>query len=322
MNTRTIDPNTELLPEEQALLDGKTLDATGNIVESADDDTSTDDAGLSADALAAIAAKGETPTADTTTTEELPADDTTAAAPAPAAQAYNVADPAKFDETRTALLTKRAEALKQFVDEGTMNSDEFAAIDAEVMSGLEQLTINRTLHEANVQAEQNRMQAALATIMADGAAKGVDYAADPALQALFDTKMRTLAASDAMQGKGAAEIYQATHAEVLRMFGKAGAPAPSPAPAPAGTPAAAAPAAPAPAPKPAIPPTLGQMPNAAPVDIGNDLTTTLMGMDDPDQAEAMMARMSPAQRQAALRATVGTQPLRRSGAHRNAPAEA
>jgi hypothetical protein len=64
------------------------------------------------------------------------------------------------------------------------------------------------------------------------------------------------------------------------------------------------------------------MPNAAPVDIGADLTSTLMGMDDPDQAEAMLNRMAPAQRQAALRATVGSQPLRRSGAHRNTTAEA
>jgi hypothetical protein len=316
MTTNTMNQDTDLLPEEQALLDGKTLNAAGNIVDSADDDTGTgDDAGLSADALAAIAAKGErTAGADDSGTEPAaPAQ----AAPAPA---YNVADPAKFDETRQALLAKRAGAMKELMD-GVMEPDAFAAIDSEVMSGLEQLTINRTLHEANVQQEQARMQAALSTIMADGAAKGVDYAGDPALQALFDTKMRAIATRDDMAGKTAAEIYQATHAEVLRMFGK-GTAAPSPSPAPAANAPAAAPAAAAPAPKPQIPPTLGQMPNAAPVDIGADLTTTLMGMDDPDQAEAMLARMAPAQRNAALRATVGTTPLRRSGAQRGATAEA
>lgn len=318
MSTNNAHPDTDLLPEEQALLDGKTLDSSGNIADPADDGEQTAAGELNAEALAAIAAKADGQPAGTNEGEQEAAP---AAEQQPAAPAYNVADPTKFDETRQALLAKRAEAMKGLM-EGTIEPDAFAQVDTEVMQGLEQLTINRTLHEANVQAEQQRMQAALSAVMADGAAKGIDYANDVGLQALFDAKLRTVAATDEMKGKSAAEVYQATHAEVLRMFGKVGA-APAPAPAASGkaAPAPAA-AAPAPAPKPQIPPTLGMMPAAASVDVGNDLTSTILSMDDPDQAEAMLRGMNASQRTAALRATMPTTPLRRTGAHRNAPAEA
>lgn len=310
----TIDPTTDLLPDEQALLDGKTITPPGTTTDEHDatqgaagTDTGTesdDTAALDAEALAAIAAKGERPADEGT--PAATADDTSAAPAAPAPPTYVVDDPAKFEETRQALLTKKAEAMKGLMD-GTIEVDAFMQVDAEVTAGLQELTKNATLHEANLQQERTRQQSALSEIAADGTKHGIDYT-DPGLAALFDTKMRTLAATPEMAGKSASDIYRATHTEVLKLFGKTAA---APAPAPAPTPAAAATPAPAPAPKPQIPPTLGQMPNAAPVDIGNDLTNTIMSMDNPDEAEAMMARMPAAQRTSVLRATMPTTPNRR-----------
>lgn len=287
-----IDPHTDLLPDEQALLDGKTIEATApGTQQAADDDTG--DEGLDAAALAAIANKG--------TEAEPPAPDEgaiEAPAPAPAPSRLDAGDPATFDATRTELLAKKADAMKQLI-EGVMEPDEFAKIDGEVTLGLEQLTKNITLHDMNEQAERQRQTDTLAAIRDSATKVGIDYA-DAGIAALFDAKLRTVATQPDMQGRSASDIYQATHKEVLKLFGKDVALAPTPAPAPA--PAVAT--APAPAPKPTIPPTLGAMPNAAPVNVGQDLTNTIMSMDNPDEAEAMMSRMPANQRESVLRATM------------------
>lgn len=307
-----IDPHDDLLPEEKALLEGRAIDSEPPAAEPAAAPPADDGealAALSAEALAAIAAKAEAPAEAPAPTEAAatPAEAPAEPPAAPAPPSYNVADPAKFDETRQALLTKKAEAMKGLMD-GTIEVDAFMAVDNEVTQGLQDLTKNVTLHEANVQAEANRQRSVLDSIRADAAKVGIDYS-DPDVGGLFDSKMRTIAAAPENAGKSVDEIFALTNTAVLKLFGKGGAAAPPPAPTPAPTAAAPTPA--APAPKPTIPPTLGLMPNAAPVDVGQDLTNTIMAMDDPDQAEAMMAKMPAAQRQSALRATLPNTPQRR-----------
>lgn len=292
-----IDPHTDLLPDEQALLDGKTIEAPApGTQQAADDDTG--DESLDAAALAAIANKG------TETDPPAPAEGAIEApAPAPVPSRLDAGDPATFDATRTELLAKKADAMKQLI-EGIMEPDEFAKIDGEVTLGLEQLTKNITLHDMNMQAETKRQTDTLAAIRDSATKVGIDYA-DAGIAALFDAKLRTVATQPDMQGKSASELYQATHKEVLKLFGKDVAATPAPAPAPAAA------AAPTPAPKPTIPPTLGAMPNAAPVNVGQDLTNTIMSMDNPDDAEAMMSRMPPSQRESVLRATMPATASRR-----------
>lgn len=296
----TVNPDTDLLPDEQALLDGKTIS-----VNPPDESGGTDDGALSAEALAAIAAKGvdeaATPAPPPVEAAATPAEAPAEPPAAPVPPAYNVADPTKFDETRQALLTKKAEAMKGLMD-GTLEVDAFMAVDNEVTQGLQDLTKNVTLHEANLQAETNRQRAVLDTIRADAAKVGIDYN-DPDVGGLFDSKMRTIAAAHENVGKSVDDIFALTNAAVLKLFGKTPGAAPAPTPAPAAAPTAAAPV-PAPAPRPQIPPTLGVLPSAAAPAVSNGLLETLSGIEDPDAAEAMLANMPAHQREQTLRATI------------------
>ena len=126
-----IDPHTDLLPDEQALLDGKAIGA--------DDDTgSTDVDDAAQSAAAAAAASDADPDLETEGTEvkdppAAPAADAADPAAAAAAdkpadepakdakpedlfQGYDVTDPSKFDEARDALIEKKATEFQKLMD--------------------------------------------------------------------------------------------------------------------------------------------------------------------------------------------------------------
>ena len=132
-----------------------------------------DDGDLTAEALAAIAA------------------DEPAATAAPAAPRYRAGDPAAFKAQRTELTTEKAKALKDLM-EGVIEPDAYSAIVDAVDDKLDALTVQRTLHEANVQTEQQTQATVLDGIMKAAKGQGVDYA-DPKVAKQFDTAMAMLA---------------------------------------------------------------------------------------------------------------------------------
>jgi len=127
---------------------------------------------LSAEALAAIA-------------DEPPA-------PAQAAPRYKAGDPADFATQRAELNALKAKGLKDLMD-GVIEPEAYSAIEADVSEKLDALTVRRTLHEANVQTEQQTQGDALGALM-DAAKKAgeVDYA-DPKAAKQFDVAMTMLA---------------------------------------------------------------------------------------------------------------------------------
>ena len=136
-----------------------------------------------------------------------------------------------------------------------------------------------------------------AVALASKKAGHIDYATDSLACQQFDAQFAAVRLDPANAKLPPAEQAQKAHNLVLAMRGIAPTAAPAPSPAPAAT-SSAAPA------KPVVPPSLASMPAAAAQPIGADPLDDIMGIEDPDVREARWAALTPAQRNAALRATV------------------
>jgi hypothetical protein len=162
-----------------------------------DDDE--DDAADAADEDTGNPAPGaELSAGDETTGDELSAEALAAIAdephvPAQAAPRYKAGDPADFATQRAALNAEKAKGLKDLMD-GVIEPEAYSAIEAGVSEKLDALTVRRTLHEANVQTEQQTHDSALEALMTAAKKAGeVDYAADPKAAKQFDAAMTMLA---------------------------------------------------------------------------------------------------------------------------------
>lgn len=165
------------------------------------------------------------------TPEQLAAiagDDTPEPAPA---RRYKTVDPADLQAQRAEQIGIKAKALKDLMD-GVIEPEEYSRIETEVADKLEELAVQRTLHEANVQTEQLTQEAELDKIIAAAKKAGeVDYRADPKAAKQFDTAMAMLAQDG--EKRTYAKLVEEAHQAVLAIRGIK----PAAAPAPAATPA-------------------------------------------------------------------------------------
>ena len=154
---------------------------------------------LSAEALAAVAGDDE--------------------APAPAAPRYTTDDLAGMAAQRAELTTTKAKALKDLMD-GVIEPEEYSRIEGEVSDKLDALTVQRTLHEANVQTEAQQQASVLDTIMRAAKKAGeVDYTTDAKAAKQFDTAMKML--GDDGEKRSYAELAADAHKMVLAARGVA-----------------------------------------------------------------------------------------------------
>ncbi len=166
--------------------------------EQAESDKPGTDNALSAEALEAIAADE--------------------AQPEPAATPrYKAGDPTEFKAKRDEQIAVKAKGLKDLMD-GVIEPEEYSRIEAEVSDALDALTVQRTLHEANVQTEQQTQETALDKIITAAKKSGeVDYLADAKAAKQFDTAMKMLADDGEMRTY--AELAAEAHKVVLAVRG-------------------------------------------------------------------------------------------------------
>ena len=251
-----------------------------------DADDETDDAGTAAADTKGDPADGD---GDQAATLPLEAETVVAAAedpaPAPAAAPrYNAGDPADFKTQRTELTTEKAKALKDLM-EGVIEPDAYSAIVDAVDDKLDALTVRRTLHEANVQTEQQTQGNALDSLMAAAKKAGeVDYGADPKAAKQFDAAMAMLA--EPGDTRSYAEQVAEAHKAVLAIRGVK----PAAAQAAAAAPALAA----TPRENGKGPMTLRNVPAAATPNTGGGWQEQLASLSGQDY-EAAFARLTPAQ---------------------------
>ena len=140
-------------------------------------------------------------------------------APAPAAPRYTTDDLAGLAAQRAELTTTKAKALKDLMD-GVIEPEEYSRIEGEVSDKLDALTVQRTLHEANVQTEAQQQASVLDTIMRAAKKAGeVDYATDAKAAKQFDTAMKML--GDDGEKRSYAELAADAHKMVLAARGVA-----------------------------------------------------------------------------------------------------
>lgn len=210
-----------------------------------------------------------------------------------------------FKAERQKIKDAEADIDKRWVD-GALTDEERLAKLAEQRDLRDDLvrqeTRAETITELNRQNAQRGQVATLRSIAeASQKAGEVDYSVEKNALA-FNQMLGAVMADGDNAGKSFADLAQLAHEALCATRGvKRQAAA---APAPAAAPAAAAPT---PAPKPQIPQTLHGMPVAGAVPVGNDFLSTLNAADDPDAAEAALAALPKAQRDALIRATVPSQ---------------
>jgi SWI/SNF-related matrix-associated actin-dependent regulator 1 of chromatin subfamily A len=302
-------PDDDLLPEERELMNTKPTTAaaveTGLDEEPAAAVVATDvteaTAAAEADpAAAAAASAAETPpTAEALA--EIAADEATVAAPAPAPQ-FRVASSEAIEADMQALETEKAEAFQKVMS-GDMEAAEYSKLEAATNRKIGKLQAQITLAEANAQTAAQAEASTVFALMDRSQRTGqLDYRADVTAQKQFDLALLMAEADPENAGKSFADLCETAHSAVLAMRGIAKAAAVTAAPAVAAV--VAAPAAPA-APKPRdIPQTLVNLPAAAAVPVGNDFMTQFNAITDPDEADALLASMPKAQRQALMRSTM------------------
>lgn len=140
-------------------------------------------------------------------------------APAPAAPRYTTDDLAGLAAQRAELTTTKAKALKDLMD-GVIEPEEYSRIEGEVSDKLDALTVQRTLHEANVQTEAQQQAAVLDTIMRAAKKAGeVDYTTDAKAAKQFDTAMKML--GDDGEKRSYSELAADAHKMVLAARGVA-----------------------------------------------------------------------------------------------------
>lgn len=236
------------------------------------------------------AAEADAPgAADELSAEALAAISDEPQAPARDAPRYKAGDPADFSTQRASLNAEKAKGLKDLMD-GVIEPEAYSAIEADVSEKLDALTVRRTLHEANVQTEQQIHSSALDVLMTAAKKAGeVDYAADAKAAKQFDAAMAMLA--EPGDTRTYAEQVADAHKAVLAIRGVKSA-------APTAALAAATVAAAALAAKPREngkgPMTLRNVPAAAVPSTGGGWQEQLATLSGQDY-EAAFARLTPAQ---------------------------
>jgi len=174
---------------------------------------------LTAEQLAAIAEEGEQPGGGT---EDEDGNGTPQAGAEHAAEAeaepkrYRVDTPEALAAAKKELRDKKAKAFKDYSD-GVIDAEEFSRIDDEVADALENLTVQRTLHTANVQTEAEKQNDVLGKIIATAKEAGeIDYT-DPAAAKQFDAAMTMIAADG--KRRSYEQLAQAAHSAVLAARG-------------------------------------------------------------------------------------------------------
>ena len=307
----------DLMPEEREAMTGEkpsaaaqpapTGEALADAAVATDEgaDESIDEGAGSSDAAAGAAADGNAAepvdqAAAAAALAELDAGQTKTEAP----RAFEV--PADdFNAKRTELRTQKRAVHEKWANGELSDTEYFEqtdALDDQIAAIVTEQSRKATLADINRQNEARVLQAqadaetqAMAAIAVASKKEGhIDYATDALACKQFDAQFEAVRLDPANATLPPAERAQKAHNLVLAMRGIAPTAAPAAAPAPA--PAAAA--------KATIPPSLASMPAAAAQPIGADPLDDIMGIEDPDVREAKWAALSPAQRNAALRATV------------------
>lgn len=207
-------------PATVAELSGDEADETP----AADGQDDADSEGGTTDEAGAAAADDTQPADDSAATEDEPP-----AAPLPK---YTVGDAEAIKEERKQLLADKAKALKDMMD-GVIDPDAYSAREAEIQQALDDLLVRKTLHEANVQSEQQANTAAINAIIQRAKKAGeIDYQADEKAQRQFDTALNMLAQDPDEASTPRAELLEKAHAAVLAVRGIAKKPAAAAAPAP------------------------------------------------------------------------------------------
>jgi hypothetical protein len=287
MNTRDDD----LLPDERALLEGKTLNSDKDepVQAAADLDDETP-----ADAPAEPAAEsGEEAAAPVEAKDEVVE---------PTRPTYDSTGERDFKAERTALRSEEATIERKW-SEGELSDEDRATQLNDVRDKLDDVlraqTRADTIADLNRQAAAQEQQKALSAVAQASAKAGeLDYS-DQKVAAAFDRMIAAVLSDPDNAGKPFAEIAQMTHAALCATRGVQRQVATNATPPKGDKPSQASMRA-------TIPQTLGNMPPAAAAPVGNDALTSLAAMDDPDAAEASLAAMSATQRKALLRSTMPT----------------
>lgn len=296
----------DMLPDERALLEGKTPSADTGAADDTTSQAAGDDAAPGSTPPGDQAPAGATDdegAIDQATLEAVASDDAT-----PARPTYDTPEARDFKAERTALRAQESEIEKKWGD-GEITDEERAAQLTDVRDKLDdalrEQTRADTIADLNRQSVIQTQQQVLAGISdASRKAGELDYT-DSKVATAYDRMLGAVMADPDNGSKSFAELAQLAHDGLCAVRGvKRGAPPPPPPPA-ADTPTTAAPGAkPAAAARPQIPQTLSGMPAAAATPVSNDMATSLAAMDDPDAAEAMLASLSAGQRQQLLRSTM------------------
>jgi hypothetical protein len=249
-------------------------DTTTTAVTSDADDTSTD-----ADAAAGDADATDATDTTETTAQELESlrEEGTSERPA-----YVAEVPSDYQAQRTALMTEKAQAMKQLMD-GELDVDGFAAIESRVSGALEDLMAQRiraeTLIEANTQTHQATQQQEIRRLIQRSKAE-VDYLGDPKAIKQFDMALQMVRADPDNAALDYAALVDLSHRAVLALRGVA-----------AKEPAAAAPRTPDGKP----PVTLRGLPVAATPNANGDAIEQMSRLTGPAYEQAY-AKLSPAQK--------------------------
>lgn len=204
---------------------------------------------------------------------------------------FNPGDMTQVEAKLKELLTAKNEAFKKLMD-GAISPEEYATTETELLTQREQLTIAKTLAEANAQSVAQYQTRELQKL-ADTAKKAgeVDYA-NPKVAARFDAEMNLLAADKDWAGKDFSELLAEAHKNVVSLMGVK-------------KPAAPAPAAAAPVAAPAVGPrTLGGLPSAAPANTGGDPVMDKFASLKGDEAEMYLASLPKGEVERLMRSTV------------------
>lgn len=288
----------DLLPEERALMNGT----------AAEDEPQDEPDAVAAAGVEDEAAEGAAEPASTEPAAEAKPDaeaETEAAAAEPAkpaveaSQAYEVADTKAIADQRKTLRAEKAGIEAKWAS-GELSDEDRAAKIGELDDQLDTLLIEQTraetLREANAQRAMQDQVSALKRIAATAKGQGIDYA-DDGMGAMYDAKLRAVAADPAFAGKAFEDVAAEAHARVLKAIGRDPA-APTPTPTPAPTPAKRE------SPRANIPPTLGAMPAAAAQPVGDELAAQIDAITDPDELERRWAALPASKRTSMLRSTV------------------
>lgn len=282
--------DTQYTADELAIMNGQELPDTAPPVETqaAAEAEEGDEPGEAA----APAASTDTPAEAAAADAGEPADD----GAKPFIPQFDATGPENYDEAKKAIRAEKAE-LRSKWSQGDLTDEAYAAAEAAIEDKMEALQSEHLTAQAmaranaNIQAQQAKET--LQSIANSAKAHGIDYQ-DEGLALLFDSKLKAVAADAAFAGKSYAERAHEAHNRVAQLLGKTTAVKPT------GTKADGA----KPQERTQIPQTLAGMPAAAALPVGQDLSSQLDSIDDPDLLEAKWASLPTSQRTAMLRASL------------------